>query len=121
MIIVREEMVGLKYVKMTIGDANDQNDIIKEEEKKLPAFWDTWEQTLCLVGCDTAMRYFFPIDSIWICYHHHHHHLNQLDPAKASDAQGCDHLQIIKSDVHVPEWEWSLISCWWEDCMATTS
>ena len=32
MIIVREEMVGLKYVKMTIGDANDQNDIIKEEE-----------------------------------------------------------------------------------------
>ena len=32
MIIVREEMGGLKYVKMTIGDANDQNDIIKEEE-----------------------------------------------------------------------------------------
>ena len=38
MIIIREEMGGLKYVKMTIGDANDQNDIIKEEEKKLPAF-----------------------------------------------------------------------------------
>ena len=33
MIIVREEMVGLKYVKMTIGDANDQNDNIKEENK----------------------------------------------------------------------------------------
>ena len=30
MIIVREEM--------TIGDANDQNDNIKEEEKNLPAF-----------------------------------------------------------------------------------
>ena len=96
--------------------------ISSKKKKKNYLLFETLESKRCAWSVATLQwDIFYPIDSIWIYYQHHHHHLNQLDPAKASDAQGCDHLQIIKSDVHVPEWEWSLISCWWEDCMATTS